>query len=344
MSPRLTNIILGVALLACGIYAYQWHSQLQVLRANLDSLNAERDRLNHRITELKETKPSSVEPALVQQETELPEAMGPGRPGFAPGENGGPPPEAFRFGGDGRARFMAMLDNPEVQKLMTIQQKAALDARYAGLFKALNLSPADLEKFKSLLVEKQASVLDARAAARAQGLNGPESRDALRQVIANAQAEVDNTIRSTLGEATFAQYQAYEQTQPERNLVAQLQQRLSYSSSPLTDTQSNQVVALLASTNPKSATTKSTTATATNQRSGQGQFRNNNNNVAITDAVIASSQNILSSTQISALAQLQQEQKAQAELTAQLKAARQAANPKTGNNTNPVPPAAAPKQ
>lgn len=347
MSPRITNILLGVALLGCGIYAYQWHNQVQSLQANLDALNLERDRLNRRIAELKDTKPTPVEAVAEPQETEQPEDRGPGRPGFTPGENAGPPREGFRGGGgDGRARFMAMMENPEIQKLMSIQQKAALDSRFASLFKSLNLSPADLEKFKSLLVEKQNAVMDARAAARAQGLTGPESRGALRQVISAAQAEVDNTIRSTLGEAAFAQYQTYEQTLPERNLVTQLQQRLSYSSTPLTDVQTNQVVALLAANNPAttqkmltSATTNITTVAGNGSRNGMTQFRNGG--VTITDAVITGSQNILTSTQLSALTQLQQEQQAQAQLAAQLRAARQAANPKT-NSGSAVPPTGKP--
>lgn len=331
MSPRLTNILLGVALLACGIYAYQWHDQLQSTQANLNEVKAERDRLNQRIAELKK-KPLSVDRAIPQQETEPAENIRPGRANFIPGTVDGPPMEAFR-GGDGRARFMAMMDNPEIQKLMGIQQKAALDAHYAGLFRSLNLSPADLEKFKNLLVEKQTSVLDARNAARAQGLTGPENRDALRQVIANAQTEVDNTIRSALGEATFAQYQSFEQTVPERNLVAQLQQRLSYSTSPLTEAQSNQVVALLTIANQNRGNAQSTFTTGTTTRTGQALYRSSS--VPITDAVIAGSINILTSTQISALTQLQQEQQAQAELTAQLRAARLASSAKTGNGSNP---------
>lgn len=316
MSPRLTNILLGVALLSCGIYAYQWHSQLQSLRADLDELSRERDRLNRRITELKEAKPSLVEAVIETSESEPTDIIATRRPGFSPADERSPSPEFFRGGGDGRARFIGMLDNPEIQHLMTVQQKAALDSRFSALFRSLNLSPADLEKFKSLLVEKQAAASDARILARGQGLTGPESRDALRQIIANAQTEVDNTIRSTLGEATFAQYQHYEQTQSERNLVTQLQQRLSYSTAPLTDTQSNQVIALLAANNPNQA--KSATGTRTGQVSVRG-------NVPITDAVISGSQNILTSTQISALTQLQQEQQARDQLTAQMRAARRSA-------------------
>ena len=39
------------------------------------------------------------------------------------------------------------MESPEIQQLMALQRKAGLDSRYAALFKALNLSPAQLERF-----------------------------------------------------------------------------------------------------------------------------------------------------------------------------------------------------
>src|SRR5207245_2704367 len=88
------------------------------------------------------------------------------------------------------------------------------------------------------------------AAARSEGLTGRENRDQIRELVQNAQNEVDSTIRSTLGDAAFAQYQSYEATQPQRAVVSQLEQRLSYSSTPLSDTQSQQLVQILAETSP----------------------------------------------------------------------------------------------
>ncbi|MEO7588268.1 MAG: carbohydrate ABC transporter permease [Arachnia sp.] len=142
--------------------------------------------------------------------------------------------------------FIAMMDKPEIQKLMAIQQRASLDAHYAGLFKSLNLSPAQLEQFKNLLVEKQAALTDALAAARAQGINPRTDAEDFQKLIASAQADADNNIKATLGDAGYAQYQQYQQTVPQRNVVNQLAQSLSYTSSPLSDSQSQQLVSILA--------------------------------------------------------------------------------------------------
>ena len=333
MSPRLTTVLLGAALLGCGICAYEWRSQLQSVQGELDTLKGERDRLRLRLIALEAARKDAADKAVAVREAEAAEARRPGRAGFTASPDGSPP-EDWR-GGGGPARFMALMDNPEAQRLMAIQQKAGLDSRYASLFRALNLSPADLEKFKNLLVERQTTVMDAMNAARAQGLTGPENRDALRQVVASAQAEVDANIRSTLGDAAFAQYQTYEQTLPERNVVTQLQQRLSYSTTPLTDDQSNQIIALLAANAPQraqgSGPSNAAVSAATNP-GGPGSFRGGGG-VPITDAVIAGSQGILNSTQLAALTQLQQEQQAQARLRAQMNASRQPAATANGGPT-----------
>ena len=115
----------------------------------------------------------------------------------------------------------SLLDNPEFSRLWNAQQKMALDSRYAPLFKNLNLSAADLDKFKSLLVEKQGAITDVLAAAREQGLDprDPADRTQIASLLQNAQAQVDSNIQQTLGDAQYAQYQNYEQTLPQRNVI-----------------------------------------------------------------------------------------------------------------------------
>ena len=88
--------------------------------------------------------------------------------------------------------------------------------------------------------------MDAVAAAREQGINPRADPVAFNQAISDAQAAVDAQIQSTLGDAGFAQYQQYVQTMPERNTVAQVQQSLSYTGTPLTNDQQNQLVSVLA--------------------------------------------------------------------------------------------------
>ncbi len=142
----------------------------------------------------------------------------------------------------------AVTQTAEYQNAAQVLARGSVEARYAALFGKLQLSPEQLERFKALLAERREAEKDAREIAREQGLTGPANREKLRSLVATAQAEVDGSIRSAIGEEAYAQYQYYEQTQSQRSLVAQLETRLSYTPTPLTPVQSEQLVALLRAT------------------------------------------------------------------------------------------------
>jgi hypothetical protein len=220
---------------------------------------------------------------------------------------------------NGAGNFMALMNQPEIQRLMAVQQKAALDARYSALFKNLALTPDQLEKFKDLLVEKRTSMMDVVGAAREQGINRRSDPEAFAKLVASAQSEIDSNIRATLGEAGFSQYENYEKTLPQRNVVDQLEQRLSYSSTPLTSQQSEQMVAILQATSPgrNSGTPSPLTALGTGLSATFGG--NAGGGTRITDATITQAQGLLAGPQLDALRQLQQEQHAQAQLNAAMR-------------------------
>jgi hypothetical protein len=210
-----------------------------------------------------------------------------------------------------------MMNDPNFIKLMALQQKARLDSTYAPLFKQLtqqlNISPAQLAAFQNLLVQKQAAARDVVQAARDQGLSPGTDRDEIAQLVAQSNDEIDQQIQSTLGAQAYAQYQGYEQTLPERNTVNQIQQGLSYTSAPLTDAQSQQLIQLLASNAPQN----NSNPTSLRALFGGG------GNTPITDADIAQASTFLSPDQVAALQQQQATQQAQADLARALRTAAQ---------------------
>ena len=216
--------------------------------------------------------------------------------------------------GDLANNFMAMMDRPEIQKLMATQQRAALDSRYAALFRNLNLSPEQLEQFKNLLVEKQTAMTDALAAARAQGIDPRNDPQEFRKLVADAQAEVDASIKSSLGDAAYVQYQQYQQTLPQRTTVNQLQQSLSYTPTPLTGAQTEQMVQILAANSPASANSAAANGRAA-VASAFGVGFGGQLGSPVTNDAITQSQTVLSPAQVQALQQLQAAQQAQAQLT-----------------------------
>lgn len=305
---RLALLVLALTAATSVFYAVQQQKSLRMARDAAAALEKERAELRKKLWDA-EKRRAELEAQLHARND------APGEPGA-----GGPPPPpeaaamdaAMRFAAtnDGPfGRFMAMMDNPEVQRLLATQQRGALDARYAALFKHLNLSPEQLEQFKNLLVEKRTAVADVMAAARSQGLTGRENRDELRALVQNAQNEVDNNIRSLIGEAGFAQYQNFEQTQPQRAVVSQLEQRLSYSGTPLTGPQSEQLVQVLAA-NTEANNPKAPAARTPAGRIGFG----GSSGAQITDQAVAQAATVLAPAQVQALQQLQQEQQAQAQL------------------------------
>ena len=199
-----------------------------------------------------------------------------------------------------RAEMEAIMSDPEVIQLMTAQQRAGLDARYATLFKQLNLPPAQLEAFKNLLLEKQNAPRDVMMAARETGMNPRENRDDLRKLVQEANAETDAAIAAAIGTDKFSQYQNFESTGPQRALVDQLNRTMSYSATALTDAQSQALVQILAQ----------------NSAAGKGDPRDRlissyggpwgaGASQTITDNVIAQARTILSPEQVQILEQQQ---------------------------------------
>lgn len=202
-----------------------------------------------------------------------------------------------------RAEMAALLNDPEVVKLMTAQQKNQLDGRYAALFKQLALSPAQIDTLKNLLLEKQNAQRDVMMAARETGLNPRENRDELRKLVEQSNAETDAEILAVLGQEKFNQYKTYDVTGSQRALVEQIGRSLSYSATPLTDAQSQALVQIFAQNDAAK--------TADGPGGGGERF---NRGVTITDAMIVQAKRILAPDQVKAIQEQQASQQAAAKL------------------------------
>ncbi len=326
---RLPLIILAILVVGSAGFGLSQLEKVRKLTVDASAWDGEKGALQKKIWELQRR----------IGELERSHTAGAGGTAAAEGESRGRNPqqigEVDRPGQRGRradgARFEAVMANPDFQKLMAVQQKGALDGRYSGLFKQLQLSPADLEKFKNLLVEKQSAVMDVMAAVRTEGLSGRDNRDQIKQLVQDAQNEVDGTIKSTLGDAAYAQYQNYEATQPQRAVVSQLEQRLSYSPEPLTDAQSQQLVQILAETTPtkENSVRNGGIGGFAMMAGGMGGPNPMFGGSSITSEAVTKAQDILSTQQMAALQGLQQEQQTSAQLRQQMRAGFQNQTPTT---------------
>ena len=245
------------------------------------------------------------------------------------------------------AAIRELMNKPEVQAMMNLQQKAAIEARYAALFQTLNLSPDQAEKLKTLLAERGSTRMDVMAAATAQGIDPRENPEAYRKLFTDAQNEINASIKSVLGDSGYAQLQNYEQTLPQRALVTDLQQRLSYTNTPLSNSQAEALVQILAANQPTRSTSAGPGGPPTDMMQVQimrgpgpggpggppgrgGDFVSiggpglgpilggmdgmRGPTVPVTSAAVTQAQSVLAPTQLAALQQIQQQQQAQQQL------------------------------
>ena len=220
--------------------------------------------------------------------------------------------------------FANLAGNPDFQKLLAVEVKGRINQTYGPLFKALNLSPEQLAQFQSLLADKQQALMDVMQAARDQGINPRTDPDGFKTLVNQAISQTDQSIQQTLGDAAFQQYQQYQQTLPERNVVNSLQQSLSYTQTPLTDDQASQLVSLLAQYQPQRAG-NGTAGTSNGGDGGPGIFAlmNGGGTARVTNDALSQASGILSSQQVAALQQIQLQQQAQQQMQQMMRAANQ---------------------
>ena len=335
-------LLLVLALLVLGLSALAWKQSREITALRAASLNSDERADWQKRVWAAQKRTQSLEAQLA--------ARRPGGSDSAADSNSsdrGPPSRATV--GRMMAGFASMMDRPEAARLMAIQQKTQVDARYAALFRKLGLPPDKLAQLKALLGEKLSTPIDVMTAAGQQGINPMQNPQEFRQLVQNAQAETDEKIKSLLDPSAYAQYQNYVQTEPQRAIVSQLQQSLSYTDAPLSAAQADQLTQILAETSPARASGPVIGAAVTYTRTAGPD---GNVVVAmgspppegpmggalwggspITDAAVTQAQGVLSAPQIQALQEMQQQQQAAAQLRQQMMQ-----NAPAGSPPPPPPP------
>ena len=309
-SKNVLIAVLALTSVAGGVLAWQQHQRASLSASTVSS--SDNDALQKKLADA-ERRAADLESRLAALQ-----AAATLQPPAAAAVETTPSPDARRdrdrdngpAAANRRAEMTALMNSPEVLKLMSAQQKAGLDVRYADLYKTLKLSPAQIESFKNLLLEKENARRDVMMASRENGLNPRQNPDEFRALLNQANAESDAAIVAAIGQQKFDEYKTFEATQPQRAAVNQLAKSLSYTSAPLSDTQSAQLVTILA----QNKTSTSTGGETRGFGGGPGGMTTGGNAVTITDAVIAQAQSFLTPPQVDALKQQQAAQQAQQEL------------------------------
>lgn len=141
------------------------------------------------------------------------------------------------------ADIAKMMKNPGMKEMVRAQQKGQMDLMYGSLFKCLQLSDADLETLKGVLLDKQMSMVDASMDMMNKTAT-PEERKAAENRMKELTADYDAQIRALLGDDNYPVYQAFEATQAERMQVTMFKGALS-GADQMTEAQEDSLVRVM---------------------------------------------------------------------------------------------------
>jgi hypothetical protein len=130
-------------------------------------------------------------------------------------------PRALSVPASPLAGYAEASKTPAAQDAKRAEAKASLEKSHGALFKALSLSPEQLDAFKDLLVEKNMVAQDNGTAL----MSGQTVFD-IGKAATTRVKENEDKLRSLLGDDNYAFYKQFEDTQQEREKVELFKQSL----------------------------------------------------------------------------------------------------------------------
>jgi hypothetical protein len=127
---------------------------------------------------------------------------------------------------------------------MRLQQfKARLPLQYGLFYQTAGLSAQQIQDFEDLLAEHQQYQIDLFAASSAMDLS-----DVSPEIVALREADNERLSaheKELLGDGLYKQLEEFRQTQPQRDVIARLNENLMFTSAPLSAEQASKLSALL---------------------------------------------------------------------------------------------------
>ena len=218
-----------------------------------------------------------------------------------------------------RQRYLSLLRDPQYRALQDVAVRARIQQDFAALFRQLHL-PADQQRqLEDMAVERFNVGQDVILSASDQGIDPQSNPKAFSAAMKAATDLEDQKIKALIGDQAFAQAAQYMTTAPQRAVVSQLQQSMSYTQTPLSDDQASQLVQLLAANKAPANPGGSLVVMSPNgplvMGGGMGAIGPGGTAAApISDSALTLSAGVLSGPQVEALRQVQQLQQNQRRL------------------------------
>jgi hypothetical protein len=132
-----------------------------------------------------------------------------------------------------------MMSDPAMKEMMRSQQKSMIETMYGRLFKDMNLTPEERQKFSELLLDQQTKAMEA-----GMGIFEEGGLTNVTQSVQAQQKESEEQLKALLGEERFTQYQEYQKTVGDRMQLDQLRRQMETAGTPVQDEQLQQLLAL----------------------------------------------------------------------------------------------------
>jgi hypothetical protein len=137
-----------------------------------------------------------------------------------------------------------LTNHPEVLAMFVKAIRGQTDQVYGALFARLHLSADQIDHLKTLIVNDLEAQLDLRSTAQSQGLRNDDP--AIVKERDQQKADLQAAEQALLGPEAYAAYNAATRTEPLRGAVGQIAYMTQFSAAPLTGSQSEQLLELMA--------------------------------------------------------------------------------------------------
>jgi hypothetical protein len=206
-------------------------NQIAALESVQKQLEEQRDQLRHETEDLSgqllAQQPAEATPALASQTN-------------APAENESAKADTNTTG-FGKV-LGKMMQDPNMKKFLADQQRVMADLLYSPLIRQMGLTPDEAAKFKELVTEPMMNAAEQTASL----FDGSSSnRTATLNSISEQQKNLDEQLKSLLGDARYAQYKDYQQSSGERMQLNLFKQQNAGSDNPVTDAQTEQLLSFI---------------------------------------------------------------------------------------------------
>jgi hypothetical protein len=149
----------------------------------------------------------------------------------------------------GPQRLALVANDPKLFALGMKAYRLSLDTIYGQMFRALNLPPEQVTKFKSIAAAHMEAIADILSSAITQGM--PLNDPAVGSLMKDENTQFDAAQKSLLGDAAYQQMQQVNRQLPVSGVVYNVAWQVALTSTPLSSAQADQLTQILANSSPQ---------------------------------------------------------------------------------------------